>query len=592
MLNVHSDRLDYRELLSPPPKYKVAFAVGTTYSLDLETLTATCAIVGLNVEADTELTESPLYMLEAIRKASGKILLFCQGGQIKMPDKPNRLLPLLENCVCEISLKNKRSFHPKAWFIRYSGADNQPDRYRLVVLSRNLTFDRSWDVALRLDSAKAGEDVIPYGNNTGESMREFMTWLSANARFHNEPLKVKRKQLAALADAIADVEWKSLGKEFESFDFIPYGIGSTAADNLSDTFHKMLVISPFLSKSVIEGFAAQRLTNPDCTLITRKSELPKLGAELLTAFDTYTVKDDVVDGEERLSESGENKTQDIHAKVYLRTKWSNSELYFGSANASHSAFFGGNVECLLAFYGKQRYLNADRLKADLSLDNLDDKSCPFERVEPKDYTDQQEETVIQKLETAVKEFCAARKSADVSDESPYTIMVTLKLPQSDVHLTLSPLMRNNPQQISESLVFTGIALRELSEWYRITARKSGQELSRVVKIPTTGIPESRDSAVFSDIIRDKNAFLTYIAFLLSDDYLAAFVESLKKGGGDFRFLNISYDAPILYERMLKAAANSPESLREVREIIELTGEKIVPQDFINLYEQFEKAVRK
>jgi hypothetical protein len=200
--------------------------------------------------------------------------------------------------------------------------------------------------------------------------------------------------------------------------------------------------------------------------------------------------------------------------------------------------------------------------------------------------------VAQILETAVKEFCAARKSADVSGESRYTISVTLKIPQSDVYLTLSPLMRNNPQRIGESLVFTGLALRELSEWYKVTARKSGRELSRVIKIPTTGIPKNRDSAVFSDIIRDKNAFLTYIAFLLSDDYLAAFLESLKRGSGDFRFLNMSYDAPVLYERMLEAAAGSPENLREVREIIELAGEKIVPQDFVKLYEQFEKAVRK
>jgi hypothetical protein len=592
MLNAQSDRLDYRELLSPPPRYKVDFAVGTTYSLDLETLTATCAIVGLNVEADTELTESPLYMLEAIRKASGKLLLFCQGGQIKTPDKPNRLLPLLENCVCEVILKNKKSFHPKTWFIKYSSADKQPDRYRLIVLSRNLTFDRSWDVALCLDSANTGENVIPCYDGTGEAMREFLAWLSTNARFHNEPLKTKRKQLAALADALVDVEWKTIGKEFESFGFIPYGIGSTNIDNFGDTFHKMFIISPFVSKSTIEGFAAKRLKDPDCTLITRKSELPKLSADLLTAFDTYTVKDDVIDGEERISESDDTKTQDIHAKIYLRTKWSDSELYIGSANASYSAFQGGNVECLLALYGKQRYLNVDKLKADLGLDNLDDKSCAFERVQPKDYAAAPEDTVVQNLETVIKEFCAVRKSAVVSGDNPYTVTVTLKIQQSDVVLTLSPLTRSNPQKISGTLVFTGLSLRDLSEWYKVTAKKSGHELSRVVKIQTTGIPENRDGAVFSDIIRDKNAFLTYIAFLLSDDYLAAFLESLKKGKGDFHFLNMSYDAPILYERMLKAAANSPESLREVREIIELTSDKIVPQDFVKLYEQFEKAVRK
>jgi len=613
MLKVYTDRLDYRELLSPPPKYRIEFAVGTTYSLDLETLTATCAIAGLNLEADTELTKSPLHMLEAIRKASDKLLLFCQNGQIKTPEKPNTLLPLLENCVCDISLKNKKSFHPKAWFIRYSSIGEQPI-YRLIVLSRNLTFDRSWDVALRLDSTNARlvkeRIACKRSTGTGKSIHNFLIWLSANASFHNDSLKKKRKDLTALAEELKSVKWKSIGKEFESFDFIPYGIGDVAADNFGDTFHNMFVISPFVSKSVMEDFAERRLTEPDCTLITRKSELPKLGRDLLKTFCTYTVKDDVVDGEERISESdavkndaldgeehisesGENKAQDIHAKIYLRTKGADSELYIGSANATSSAFHEGNVECLLMLCGKRRYLNVDSLKTDLGLDNPDDKSCPFERVEPKDYAVLPEDATAQKLEAAIKEFCASRKSAIVSGENPYTVTVTIKLPQSDVRLFLSPLMRSCPQQISnEKLVFAGFALRELSEWYNVTAKKGGAELSRVVKIRTEGIPETRDSAIFSDIVKDKSLFLTYIAFLLSDDYLAAFPENQKSGSGDFRFLNMTCDAPILYERMLKAAANSPESLRDVREIIELTNKNNVPQDFVKLYEQFEKAVWK
>ena len=587
MLDTHSDRLDYRELLSPPPRFKVAFAAGTTYSLDLETLTAICAIVGLNVEADSELTESPLHMLEAIRRASRKLLIFCQGGQIKTPDKPNKLLPLLDNCVCEVNLKNKKSFHPKTWFIKYT-SKGLPDKFRLVVLSRNLTFDRSWDVAMRLDSAEDKEALIKSGERTGEAIRDFLLWLTKNVSRHNEPLRKKREQVAVLADEISGVKWKTLGKEYDSFDFIPYGIGDAATDRLGDTLHKMFVISPFLSESVIKGFSEKRLTNPDCTLITRKSELPKLGAELLTAFDTYTVKDNVVDGEERISDSGAAKTQDIHAKVYLRTKWSDSELYIGSANASHSAF-NGNVECLIALRGKQRYLNVEKLKSDLF--GTDEKSNPFERAEPKDYTAVDEDAVLIKLETAVKEFCAARKTAEVTGDGPYTITVTMKPLQSDVKLTLSPLMKPNAQPIDKTVVFTGLNLRDLSEWYKVTSKAGGQELSRVVKIQTSGIDEDRDSAVFGDIIKDKNTFLTYIAFLLSDDYLSAFLERLKNGKGDYRFLNINYETPILYERMLKAAATSPDSLREVSEIISLTGADIVPKDFTRLYEHFEKAVK-
>ena len=588
ILNAQTDRVDYRELLSPPPRYRVAFAIGTTYSLDLETLTATCAIVGLNVEADSELKESPLHMLEAIRRASGKLLLFCQSGQIKTPDKPNKLMPLLENCVCEISLPNKRSFHPKTWFVKYT-SKGLPDRYRVIVMSRNLTFDRSWDVALSIDSAAKGEKTIEMGGDNGEAFRVFLQWLWKNTSSHNEQIRSKRKKLALLSDEVADLEWKHLGKEYDGFAFIPYGIGVPPTDNLSDTFHKMFVISPFLSKSIIEGFAGKRLINPDCTLITRKSELSKLNAELLTAFDTYTIKDDVVDGEERISETGDFKTQDIHAKVYLRTKWSNSELYIGSANASHNAFYGGNIECLVVLWGKQRYLNVDKLKSDLF--GTDEKANPFEKAEPKEYSEPDDDAVQNMLESVVRSFCAVRKTAAVTAVDPYAVTVTMKPFNSDAKMTLSPLMKSSPQPISEKMAFADFNLRDLSEWYIFTAKSRGREVSCVVKIQTTGIPVNRDSAVFSDIVKDKNAFLTYIAFLLSDDYLSAFLESMKKGDGDYRFLNMNYDAPILYERMLKAASTAPETLREVREIISLANDNIVPQEFLKLYEQFEKVVK-
>ena len=39
MLNPENDRLDYGKILTPPGGYSLDFAVGTTYSLDLDALT-------------------------------------------------------------------------------------------------------------------------------------------------------------------------------------------------------------------------------------------------------------------------------------------------------------------------------------------------------------------------------------------------------------------------------------------------------------------------------------------------------------------------------------------------------------------------
>ncbi|TEB09682.1 hypothetical protein [Pelotomaculum propionicicum] len=68
------------------------------------------------------------------------------------------------------------------------------------------------------------------------------------------------------------------------------------------------------------------------------------------------------------------------------------------------------------------------------------------------------------------------------------------------------------------------------------------------------------------IIKDQNTFLRYVAFLLSDDYLLAALEQAEQKAASAKGWNLhGYDmpVPVLYENMLRAAAKSPEKLREV-----------------------------
>lgn len=62
------DRTDYSGILMPPDGYRLDRAVGTTYSLDLEALTAVAICLGLSEETDsnkirkdTVLENYPLY---------------------------------------------------------------------------------------------------------------------------------------------------------------------------------------------------------------------------------------------------------------------------------------------------------------------------------------------------------------------------------------------------------------------------------------------------------------------------------------------------------------------------------------------------
>ena len=61
------DRTDYSGILIPPDGYRLDRAVGTTYSLDLEALTAVAICLGLSEETDSKLMQNPIGMLHCRR---------------------------------------------------------------------------------------------------------------------------------------------------------------------------------------------------------------------------------------------------------------------------------------------------------------------------------------------------------------------------------------------------------------------------------------------------------------------------------------------------------------------------------------------
>ena len=158
MLNPKKDRLDYGSILSPPQNYQLDFAIGATYSLDLDALVGASISLGLSAENDTELNKNPIFLLEALRSTGDKIALFCESGQIKLPNKTTTLYILLEDMVFQVTNSNNvehsryASFHPKVWVLRYIN-DKKEILYRFAVLSRNLTFDRNWDLSFSMDGS-------------------------------------------------------------------------------------------------------------------------------------------------------------------------------------------------------------------------------------------------------------------------------------------------------------------------------------------------------------------------------------------------------------------------------------------------------
>ena len=540
MLNPNNDRLDYGQVLAPPDNYMLDFAIGTTYSLDLDALVGACISLGLSEETDSDLMKNPICLLEALRATGDKVALFCEGGQIHTPNNITSLYILLEKMVFQVSTSKRKeitkypSFHPKFWLLKYVDERGTP-LYRVVVLSRNLTFDRSWDVTFTMDGKVNGRKTLKTS-----PIVDIVSYLTSKLP-SDENAKAKLKKIRMIMRELPYVHFELNSREFEDFEFLPTGIKNsnggfhTTADKpfvplFEDSFHEILIMSPFLTNSVIREFVDRNkyINHTEYMLFTRAMSLGKLNPNDCADFRIFTMKDAVVDGESTISEEEQQiQKQDIHAKIFMVRKYSDTYLYLGSLNASHNAI-NGNVEFMVMLKSKNRYLNMRKLSEAFFNGYEDNPSNPFQEVKLTDSVvvdEEQEKNNI--LEGYIKEINRMKPTAMVlTNEENYDVNVYFaKFENSKYKVTVSPLLSNKTEMISENVLFKSLSLTQLSEFFKISVSDGTSTIQRVIIIPTDGIPEDREKAVVSNVVKDKECFYRYIAFLLGDNYVLSALET-------------------------------------------------------------------
>ena len=598
MFRPKEDRLNYGQLLVPPIGYTLDIAVGTTYSLDLETLMAVSIALGIQESTDSALTNNPFAILKSLQGLSDKMLVFCEAGQIAaMQPEKSPLMLLLDKMIVPVKLREMKgkgfpSFHPKTWTLQYSDEDGNR-LYRFIVLSRNLTFDRNWDVAVSLngkDTRKKQAASIP--------IVDFLNFLKYNALEGVSMKTEKRRILNSLIQDLPYVQFSLDDKRFLDYEIIPLGIGQDIIDEdplMWDSFHDLLVFSPFLSGGVMCAFDERKmLKDTRRHLITRTSELHKIAGKLDT-FRVFTMKDSVVEGEEIVSdeENARIQQQDIHAKMYLMTKGSRSSLYLGSMNASENGLHR-NVEMLLRLSGYRYYLNMDTIESDLF--GPDEKGNPFEEIDLGGVDAAAPETEEKDaLERTLKGLCRLKSKAEVVQVGDkFTVTVSFAVPRGGFpNAEIAPARTVRTQQLAEIIVFEGLNALELTELYRITVKSDTESISRMILIPTK-MPLDRDDMVVRSILKDKRAFVDYLAFILGDDYVLSAMEMETAGAsdGETNRRSVEDNLPAIYEKMLKTAYSDPERLKEIRLVMDrISDTEIIPDEFIRMYDTFAKTLK-
>lgn len=614
------DRINYGEALMPPIGFRLERAVGTTYSLDLETLTAVSIALGLIEDTDSELITNPISMLSALQKISDRIVVFCEAGQIKLPTKSNALCLTLEKMVVPVSLPFDKkinrypAFHPKTWLLEYSNEEGK-QLYRFVVMSRNMTFDHSWDVACAMDG-----DVSSIGGVDSQPIIDFLTFLRRQLNKELANYSRQNDDLTHLIEAVSQVGFYP-EDGFSDCKIIPLGIGTASCDMASDelftgNFHELVVMSPFLSGTVIKGLndAGKTLTGTTRTLITRRSELANIKGGKASNFDVYVMKDEIIDGESSVSDGEkpkysaiytdlgkddlplnedkekrqeeESPTQDIHAKIYLRRKYNTTDLYLGSMNASYGAIHS-NVEMMVHLRTRNSVLNGKKFLDDIMGEDREGKKNPFELVSLDDVDEVDNTTVQDRVEQLIKRVCRIKMYAVIEQaDGRYDIIMTANISKPLDGVLIRPLRSNKESGLFPEMSFHNLEILQLSEFYVVSATIEDCTLERVIMIPTTGIPEGREDEVIKNVIRTKSQFIEYVSFILGDDYVQSFLEN-KKASGSYGDWDQNRAMPAVYEKMLKTSVSDPDRLGEIQYITKaIQEEEIIPPEFREMYDVF------
>lgn len=581
----NADRVDYGSLLIEDIEYELEHAVCLTYSLDMEALLGIPLCLGMRGEMTSSQRSNPLYVLEAIRRTGKKLSVFCNAGCIKVPKSESRLFALMEDCIHEVRMPNfKYNFHPKIWVVQYRNTVDNRTLIKVIVMSRNLTFDQSMDMAVEM-AGFVGEKQNTK-NQPLADMLQFVSQFDDNKNSINEVIKnLMHVEEFELLDCFDDYKFHSFGvygKSENGIKKITSKGSFKSASSLLKNCDSLMIVSPFLSEitvlDILQG--AER----KC-LITRETSVTK---GIYDAFnhnsdDGIWVVDPVFSSNDALedNESYGFADRDIHAKVYYTEKDGKHKLYIGSLNASYNAF-NNNVEFLLELSYKSYHSSYWSVKNDF----IPEKESPF--VKMLSFNEKAADDT--NVEVDFREEIYSITSAEVvSNNGNFSLKIYSDADFPDV--TIRPFyLKSSVKPLTKEVVFEDVALNNLSNMFIVA--KGGQEC--LIRLNVLNMPEQeREDAIFNDIIKNRPMFMTYMRYLLDEDFYdtVGIEEMLSKESSDLEY-NEGYGfniEPDIYEKMLRAAADNPERFDAMHEVVEKLENDVIGEEFRQLLDLFMSA---
>lgn len=561
--------------LRPPEGYRLDAAVGTTFTLDLTAaLVPPLAFASFAVRSTTD----PISVLEAVRSCTDRVDVFAQEGNIRAPSRYSALMAFLEPMVHEVQAPPGGLFHPKLWFLRFT-AEDEPDAYRLVVLSRNLTEDHAWDVSLTLDGVR--------GTRPTAANRPLSALLRSLPGTTRQPVPAERRaRITQLAEDARSVEWE-LPDGASQVAFHVFGVsGERATPDF--TGYRHLVVSPFLNDT---GLDLMTLGSRDTTVVSRPLALDQLRPESIATLTTTYVVSTVAgldDGDTDAEDKPAPLLSDLHAKLVVVERGQQAHLFLGSANATDAAL-RRNVEILVELTGG---------KSKLGIGTMLDPDSPFLGMlegydTPGGAAADPDAEAMWQLENALRTLASRGWVVSVTRTGEaYSLRLETRaavtLP-TGMTAQAEPLAHPGAAvTVSDGAVqhgtVAGVPLLEVGPFLRLRlADETGREAICVVRAELRGDPEGRLDEVLASQINTPEKFLRFLALLLGlgQSHPLALMglegdSSSAKGG--------LAPAPQVFEIVIRALARSPESIDDLDRLVQRmlatdTGAANLPEGF-------------
>lgn len=603
-------RVLYGDSLQPPPGYVFDAAIATTYSLDFDTALAVPVNLALFASDNREeVLSHPLALLEAAERIAGRLVVYADAGNLSGHHAPHsRLCSLMERIIVEVAAPGGGAFHPKIWALRYKPKRSEdPIALRLLILSRNLTRDRSWDVSLRLD----GE----LGRRTTGKNLPLFNLLSRLPDLAVAGVSEESRNLTIeVAEDFRRAKWY-LPKDFHDVTFAVNGFSKNVWRPQSCS--RMGIISPFCDTRSLDMLAGlPTLQKP--RIISRSDQLACIDVNTLEGFEDISVLDEMAtsDDEEDVETSTTTAINGLHAKIFINEIGWDTFLTVGSGNATAPSLLNGkNVEFFATLQGKRSKVGGvEQIMGKNGFGRLTRKFVP-EELNPIDLKVRSAEALLDEARRALcrggLRLRCERHDSENDDASLWRVWL---IPNEPLNLTgitslkLWPITRGDGHsrdaldalRSGDAVDLGEMAILDLTRFiaFQISAEDNLANALFSSGLIIEGLPSERQSAILMWVINSKDAFFNYLRLLLAEfgDNWGPAYEVQRGSARNTWGIDFLMDETLL-ESLVRALSNGSERLFAIERLIKRlefignNGADPIPPEFRTLWEAFRGVIQ-